>query len=125
MVTITLGYKDNIFFYCYDITNWVPECNSDIHIADHKYLGTGYQIRAANIEFSLLRGIFFPCEKRAKKKIDFSNVKWWAPYSWGTNLSMYPPYSQPYLSGFMLINLKMSLLHSVRLLLVRLLLRPM
>jgi hypothetical protein len=68
---------------------------------------------------------FFPCEKRAKKKIDFSNVKWWAPYSWGTHLSMYSPYSQPYLSGFMLINLKMYLLHSERFLLVRLLLRPM
>ena len=68
---------------------------------------------------------FFPCEKRAKNFLDFSNIKWWAPYSWGTNLSVYPPYSQPYLSGFMLINLKMSLLHSVRFLLVRLLLRPM
>jgi hypothetical protein len=68
-----------------------------------------------------LRGIFLPCEKRANFFLDFSNIKWWAPYSWGTNLSMYSPYSQPYLSGFMLINLKMSLLHSVRFLLVRLL----
>jgi hypothetical protein len=36
----------------------------------------------------------FSCEKKAK--IDFSNIKWWAPYSWGTHLSIYSPYSQPY-----------------------------
>ena len=70
-------------------------------------------------------GVFFFHVKREPKKIDFSNIKWWALHSWGTHLSMYSPYSQPYLSGFMLINLKMSLLHSVRFLLVRLLLRPM
>jgi hypothetical protein len=73
----------------------------------------------------IIEGYFFSMWKESQKKIDFSNIKWWAPYSWGTNLSMYSPYSQPYLSGFMLINLKMSLLHSVRFLLVRLLLRPM
>ena len=73
----------------------------------------------------IIEGYFFSMWKESQKQIDFSNIKWWAPYSWGTNLSMHSPYSQPYLSGFMLINLKMSLLHSVRFLLVRLLLRPM
>jgi hypothetical protein len=73
----------------------------------------------------IMEGYFFFHVKREPKKIDFSNITWWALYSWGTHLSMYSPYSQPYLSGFMLINLKMFLLHSVRLLLVRLLLRPM
>ena len=42
MVTITLEYNNNIFVYCYDITNWVPVCNSGMHIAEHRYLGTAY-----------------------------------------------------------------------------------
>ena len=41
-----------------------------------------------------MRSRKFSCEKKAK--IDFSNIKWWASYSWGTNLSIYSPYSQPY-----------------------------
>jgi hypothetical protein len=35
----------------------------------------------------------FSCEKKAK--IDFSNIKCWVPYSWGTHLCMYSLYSQP------------------------------
>jgi hypothetical protein len=39
---LSLCFQGRVTYVLFRITNWAPVCNSGIHIAEHRYLGTGY-----------------------------------------------------------------------------------